>query len=572
MAYGDERMKHTCKIIALIAVLCLVLALIPAAFADEKAAGDAEPAEKSAEELFAGKSWDDVISEFLVEMGAKDDEVGLGYCNTVTGEEHYLNGDVYFDAASMFKVPLNMYYTEKIFRGELELESSVYGYVYKNMLEETIINSSNEHAVYLWEAMGGYRAYRENIAEYMGVDKDNVDAKYYANNYFTPQQVIHCLRLLATEPERFPQLIETMKLAEPDNYFRRDEKRFEIAHKYGYVHNDTDGRYYLNDSAIVYTDEPIVIVMFTKSAVDAYGLLARYCTLMCDYAQYHTALDRQSAAETADENAAVTVSPESSELLPALTSSAGGEEMLEKMPLNDLSFGSLVLLVLIFVAVAVALVMLIKLRFMKKISFVWGLLALIFAAAGFAACVIGADVGTLISRPDGDPQQTVDTFFGSIVSGDYASAYACLDDYSDLGLDTAPADAAGKKIYEALKASYSYRLMGDCSVSGLTAAQQVEFRYFDLTKISDELESTANSYIEELVSQRSRSELYDENDRYLTSVTDEVYAYAINSVLSHAQDFYTTVILDVALSYTNGTWSLSTSQPMLNALTGGTAY
>ena len=567
-------MKLTRRIFAVFSALCLMLALVPAALADgeDAAAGDS-PAVKSAEELFAGKSWDEVIADFLAEMGATADQVGLGYCNTVTGEEHYLNGDTYFDAASMFKVPLNMYYTEKISRGELELEGSVYGYIYKNMLEETIINSNNEHAVYLWQAMGGYRAYRENIAEYMGVDKNDVDPKYYANNYFTPEQMIHCLRLLATEPERFPYLIETMKLAEPDNYFRRDEKRFEIAHKYGYVHNDSDSLYYLNDSAIVYTDEPIVIVMFTRSAADAYGLLARYCTLMCDWAQYHAALDRQNAAEAgADEKITGAVSLDPPEALPALTVPVSGEDMLDKMPVNDLSFGSLVLLVVILVAVIVALVMLIRLRFMKKINFLWGLLALVFAAAGLAACVIGADIGTLVTRPDGDPQQTVDTFFGSIISGDYASAYACLDDYSDLGLGTAPADAVGKKIYETLKTSYSYRLSGDCRVNGLTASQQVEFRYFDLTKISDELESTANDYLEELVAQRPRSELYDDNDRYLTSVTDEVYAYAINSVLSHAADFYTTVILDVDLSYTNGTWSLSTSQPMLNALTGGTAY
>lgn len=207
-------MKLTRRIFAVFSALCLMLALVPAALADgeDAAAGDT-PAVKSAEELFAGKSWDEVIADFLAEMGATADQVGLGYCNTVTGEEHYLNGDTYFDAASMFKVPLNMYYTEKISRGELELEGSVYGYIYKNMLEETIINSNNEHAVYLWQAMGGYRAYRENIAEYMGVDKNDVDPKYYANNYFTPEQMIHCLRLLATEPERFPYLIETMKLA-----------------------------------------------------------------------------------------------------------------------------------------------------------------------------------------------------------------------------------------------------------------------------------------------------------------------------------------------------------------------
>lgn len=565
-------MKLTKKIIAVLTALCLMFALVPAAFADDEEPGAAE--EKSPQELFEGKSWEQVIDEFLAEMKTKPDQVGIGYCNTVTGEEHYLNGDTYFDAASMFKVPLNMYFTEKISKGELEYEGSIAGFNYKNMLEATILNSSNEAAVYLWEAMGGYRAYRESIAEYMGVDKDNVDPKYYANNYFTPEQEVHCLRLLYTESDRFPHLIDVMKQAEPENYFRRDEQRFEIAHKYGYVHNDTDYCYYLNDSAIIYTDEPIVIVMFTKSADDAYGLLARYCTLMCDYAQYHTELDRQTEAlaKAQAEKKISEAVPLSLPELPAVTPSVSGEKMLDNIPVKDLSFGTLALLVLILVAMIVALVMLIKLRVMKKVNLFWGLLALVFTGAGLAVCVLGVGMGTLITRPDGNPQQTVDKFFSSIISGDYASAYSCLDDYTDLGLGTAPADAVGKKVYETLKESYSYRLSGDCRVNGLTAAQQVEFRYFDLTKISGDLEADANAYLEELVAQRSRSELYDENDHYLTSVTDEVYAHAINSVLDHASDYYTTVILDVDLRYTDGTWSLSTSQPMLNALTGGTAY
>lgn len=569
----DEFMKLLQRILAVLAALCMLLAAAPAALAEGEVEGDAAPV-KNPDELFAGKSWDEVVSEFLTELGAKPEQVGLGYCNTVTGEEHYLNGDTYFDAASMFKVPLNMYFTEKISRGELELEGSVGGYIYKNMLEETIINSNNEHAVYLWQDMGGYRAYRELIAEYMGVDKDNVDPKYYANNYFTPEQEIHCLRLLATEPERFPHLIETMKLAEPDNYFRRDEKRFEIAHKYGYVHNDTDMCYYLNDSAVIYTDEPIVIVMFTKSAVDAYGLLAGYCTLMCDYAQYHTEQDKLLAAEAradAERKISETV-PLSLPELPALPVSESGDKMLDNLPVNDLSFGTLALLILILVAMIVAAVMLVKLRLMKKINLLWGLLALVFTGAGLAACVIGVGVGSLITKPDGDPQQTVDTFFSSIISGDYETAYACLDDYADLGLGTAPADAVGKRFYEELKESYSFRLNGDCRINGLSATQQVEFRYFDLTKISEDMQADANAYIEELVAQRPRNELYDENDHYLTEVTDEVYSHALNAVFSHAEDYYTTVILDVDLSYTDGTWSLSTSQPMLNALTGGTAY
>lgn len=100
-------MKLIKKILTLLAVLSLVFALVPAAFADGEVPADT--GETDFRDRFEGKSWEQVIDEFLAEMNTKPDQVGLGYFNTVTGEEHYLNGDTYFDAASMYKVPLNMY-------------------------------------------------------------------------------------------------------------------------------------------------------------------------------------------------------------------------------------------------------------------------------------------------------------------------------------------------------------------------------------------------------------------------------------------------------------------------------
>ena len=86
-----------------------------------------------------------------------------------------------------------------------------------------------------------------------------------------------------------------MRLAEPKNYFNYHEQSYEIAHKYGYLKVLTTQ--YINDCAIVYTDEPIVIVMFTLSLPKPYDALADYCSLMADYAQYHTELRRAEEAQ-----------------------------------------------------------------------------------------------------------------------------------------------------------------------------------------------------------------------------------------------------------------------------------
>ena len=213
-------MKLLKRILAAAALLCLLLYLSPAAFADN-------------EDLYKNKTWDQVIEEFFQRYDVDEDGISLGYYNMVTGEEHYFNGDQYMVAGSMFKVPLNMCFTEKIHNGEMDWDTKIGSISYKTLLHDTIVHSSNDYAKILWQELGNgkYRTYREIIAPYMGEDPATVDEKYYENNFFTARQMIYCLRMLAGEPERFPGLIEAMQEAEPDEYFRRSEDRFDIAHK-----------------------------------------------------------------------------------------------------------------------------------------------------------------------------------------------------------------------------------------------------------------------------------------------------------------------------------------------------
>ncbi|EJX00962.1 peptidase family S11 [gut metagenome] len=212
-------------------------------------------------------------------------------------------------SGSMFKVPLNMLFTEKVGKGELAMDDLIGGYRYSELLKGSIVHSNNDYAKILWNEAGRwienentvYHRYRELIAPYMGEDPENVDEKYYENNFFTPRQMINCLKLLAENPDRFPGLIENMQLAEPHKYFKRDEQRFDMAHKYGYLTKGST--LYLCDCAIAYTDDPIVFVMFTDGVDSAYSVMADYATMMCDYTQYNTAqrLEAEKKAKAEEE-------------------------------------------------------------------------------------------------------------------------------------------------------------------------------------------------------------------------------------------------------------------------------
>lgn len=255
---------------------------------------------------FAGRSWEELMDRFLQENGVLSSQVGIGYLNTVSGEEHYINADEYMPAASMYKLPLNMYFAEMIYNGQFDWEDYIGGLPYKSVLYESIVNSDNELSEQLITYIGSHGSFKKATAHYLGLDAETADSQYYSGNLYTPRQMIRCLELLHTEQERFPGIVEAMLEAKPTNYFNYRGQDYAVAHKYGYV--PEGGYIYANDCAIVYTDSPIVIVMFTESVKEYEQLLSDFCTLMCDYTQYHTSRCVKLHSPTYDGSAAVQTS------------------------------------------------------------------------------------------------------------------------------------------------------------------------------------------------------------------------------------------------------------------------
>ena len=280
-------MKLFKKIAAALLMLCLIAGLIPMAYAENP---------ETDEDFYIGKSWDDVVVSLFQKYDVDPDTVALGYYNTVTGEEHFHNADKYMVAGSMYKVPLNMLFAEKIGKGEMGWDDDVRGYKYSELLRGSIVHSDNDYAEALWREAGTwldngnslYHRYRELICPYMGEDAATVDPKFYENNFMTARQMTECIKTLVAEPERFPKIMETMQEAEPENYFKLKEQRFNIGHKYGFL---LDGqRLAMCDCGFAFTDDPIVMVMFTDGTNKAYDVMADYAVMMCDYTQYNTAL------------------------------------------------------------------------------------------------------------------------------------------------------------------------------------------------------------------------------------------------------------------------------------------
>jgi len=532
-------MKAFKKIFAALAALILCFSLGASAWA-------AEPDKYG----FEGKSWDEIMDEVLARNSSSRDEVAVAYVNLVTGEEYFINPDEYMVAASMYKLPLNMYFTDIITSGEFDWNANYPNLSYEEVRDASIIYSDNDQSMFLWGILGGYDAFRSLTADYMGMQEGELSPEQSFNNMYTARQFAECLKLLYNEQERFPGIIETMQKAEPERFFKLQEPRFKIAHKYGYY--SENGRSNMNDCGIAFTTEPIALVMFTQGAYDPEPLLTDFCTTMCEYTEY--------LANKPEPTPEPSPTPEPEPLVEEAPAAA--EE--KGFPFVACAAAALFLLL--------GLVLVIRLCAKYRLRFFWLLLALLVSTGAMLLCILGARMGTVYAKPNGDPAEIAQDFMDSVCSGNYDSAYALLRDYSDLGLENVPQTKPGQLAYEALHSSFSYELTGECSIDMLDAEQPLSFTFLDLSSLESAIVEETPKQLKLIVESRPMNEIYDANRNYLPQVTEEAYVNAVAAVLENAENYYRSVELKLSLSYSDSRWQVLVSPALLKALNGGTGY
>ena len=542
------------KAIAAAAALTLCLSLGFSALAD----GDDDA-------LYAGKTWEEVVDRVLEECDVSRDHITAGYCNLVTGEEHYINGDEYKTAASMYKLPLNMYFTDLIQSGQFDWDSYYPNVTYEYVRDASLIYSDNDWSMFLWSSsvIGGYSKFRELTAPYMGVDLNDVPDNYYSDNIYTARQFINCLKLLYNEQDRFPGIIETMQQTEQERFFMLREPRFKIAHKYGYV--SENGHSFMNDCGLAFTSQPIALVMFTDNVENAEELLTAYCTAVCEYTNYTVA--NPPATPTPEPTA------EPTPTVPAVTASADPTPVSatpESEPAKTATPLAALLFIALFLAAGIFGAVTLKKKYNASLTLT--LITVLLCAAGMLLAVAGCFGGTVIAKPTGEPQDAVTGFFDSLIAGNYTLAYDRVRDYTSLGLENEPSTESGKMAYAALHASYGYELIGSAEVDKLDAAQKVSFTYLSLPALEAAVADETQTQLKHLVQQLPSSEVYDQNNNYLPEVTERAYLQALELVLEHAADYYTTEEISLALNYTDGRWQLIMNNSLLKALNGGAGY
>jgi len=580
-------LKRIKQAAVLLLLLCMLLSLCPAAFAEQ--------AEQTVFEdsWFEGLTWEEVMDKFMEDYGVKNGNVGIGYLNLVTGEEHYVNPDQFIVAASMYKIPINMLFTGMITDGEIDWDTSIRGYRYSYCIEATILNSSNEIAECMWNYVGGYRTYREKIAPLMGEDPETADYMFYKNNYFTAREMIYCLNELYTNSSRYPKVIDYLLQAEPNKYFRAHKHDVEIAHKYGYL--DDSGHFYLNDCGIVFTEDPIALVVFTDNVHEPYKVLADYCDLMIAYTEYHTAERKRIEQEEAEAAAIAEILEKTQQTAapaPAVVdeSQSDGQDVQAvqapepvSMPVVSVSpaasentdkGGTKMIIAYIFTALffIAAVVYLIVRSVKSKINLPWALGAAAVAALAMAVCVYAVNVTPVQKDAEGNPAESVEAFFAALEDGRYEEAYSYLSGYSTLGVENAPSGEAAQLLYKLLQDSYSCKLYGESVKSGNDASQGVLFTYLDLNALKTDLRERTELEVEKLIDELEQEEIYGENDEYLDSFLEKAYVNALNDLLGSPEKYYKTSGLVITLVYKDDMWKIDPDSELNSALSGGTSY
>jgi len=534
-------MKAYKKILAALAALILCFSAQAPAFA-----ADAAPSPESESEIsFEGKSWDDVVDELLEQFNTTRYSISAGYLNLASGEEHYVNGDNYNTAGVLYLLPMNMYLADTNNGGIESWTANNPGVDFAALRKDTLSYSADASAVNLTELLGGYNEFRSKTAEYMGTSADALDPTLFADNQYSAKEFINCLKLLYTESARFPGIVEAMA--------QTDAGEAKLSHKQSSFELGTTGTKLGAVCGIAHTAEPIALVMFTKDVEDADGLMAAYCSAMADYTEYALSAPAETEAPSETEKPSVTV------IEPEVN-----EEAAKPFPF--------VATIAVLLFVVVALVLVIRLSIKHDIKVFWLLLAIIISAAAMSLSIIGMHMGTVYAKPSGDPAQTADEFLSSLCAGNYDKSYSYLRDYADLGLANLPETKAGQLVYEALHQSFSYELKGECSVDMLEASQPLTFSYLDITRLESAVVEETPKQLRMLVSARPMNEIYDANRNFLPEVTEEAYIKAIETVLENSAAYYSSIELNLQLSYSGGRWQVLASPALLRALNGGAGY
>ena len=246
----------------------------------------------------AQETLDETIEELFERYRLTEKNFAIGFRALSDGTEYWYNADKLFETASLYKLPLNMYFYELEAAGEIAPDEPIYGVPLDYCHEQSLVYSNNELSQLMIDWIGSYRQFKDIAFGYTGLDESERSFDYYASGGFTARMMVGMLQTLWDDPETFGQETEYLKEANPGEYLESGDCGLEIAQKYGYEHYD--GVLNICIAGIVYTDEPFLITVLTRGVGWAEVLMGELCDAFAEYEQTREHVEPEPPETAAD--------------------------------------------------------------------------------------------------------------------------------------------------------------------------------------------------------------------------------------------------------------------------------
>ena len=154
----------------------------------------------------------------------------------------------------------------------------------------SIVESNNEISHALLYRIGNFRDYKNAMRTYFTMTDEEIDPKYYQDNYYCTRMMMDTLKYIYAHQEELTELVDYMKQSHPQNgYFRAKVTEMEVAHKYGSFEGAE------NDVGIFYAERPFLLAVYTQNVGEL--VVQDAARLAADYNARQTELAKKQALQ-----------------------------------------------------------------------------------------------------------------------------------------------------------------------------------------------------------------------------------------------------------------------------------
>lgn len=231
-----------------------------------------------------------LVDEFFSRRELDGTKIAVAYCYTLTDETWYHNADLYFQGASLYKLPLMMALAYRVYDGRLQQSDQIGGIDLSEIQNKSLVESDNDiPSMVITDYFGDFRYYKLVLAEIAGITADKLPPEYFTGNIYNARFMMGVLRELYYHEEKYPNILPNMLQANPGQFFRRTlDGQYAVAQKWG----GGDGNWHT--AGIIYTGHPFLLTVMTWDTLNAEAVIADLAQLFADYT---AALDRSLAPE-----------------------------------------------------------------------------------------------------------------------------------------------------------------------------------------------------------------------------------------------------------------------------------